>query len=408
MIEQQHNAIGHWELSLKPGVPNHIRSVVENFGHIVITPGVLRGSVDRSTLLANSMYTGLILKHRKKFDLSLELEGANLLTWLGYSETRGPYPSFVGITASSTPTWADIVSTSSSVQMGFFRPIHDATNGIELGTVYGTTTFSGAQGVVGQWPTRHQLSAEGEARQYGAPNTAIEYRVTPAGEFESGNPLTPGFWRRDPEVLLTRDAALVDPALRSLQITDLDVEYDGTTYATEAGAKAADNAAASYSARISDPIQNFTGTSGAKWAVIQNLNDDTADAADRQAAADDLIDYQGESTNLSVSVANHPTLPTFLEPGDYVWIHDPATGLADTANRVRFAGRQIAPVKVRVYGTRWPVMEGRGVYYATNDWQTIHDLGPHMEWEDGDVDIEAGSPVRSKIQLVDTETRRTS
>lgn len=403
MIEQQHNAIGRWELSLAPGLPKHVRSAIENFGHVVITPGPLAGPLDRSALLAASMYTGLVLKHRKRFDLSVEMEGSNLLTWLGYSETRGPYPQFTGLTASGTPLWSDIVSTSSSAQMGFFRPIHDATNGIELGTVYGGTTFSGAQGVVTANVTRWQMSPEGPIQKYGVPSTPIEYRVSPAGVFDTGDPTISGFWRTTPEVILTRGSSLRDQSLLALKITELDVEYDATTYATEAGARAGELGAIAYSSTVSNTIKNFTGTSGARWAVIQQIDVD-ADAADRQAAADSLIDYQGESIAVTVSVESHPTLPTFLEPGDYVWIHDPDTGLEDNTYQVMFAGHRINPSKVRVYGTSWPVTIGRGVYFASNNWQTIIDLAPYMEWESGDTELTVGSPAKSKV--LPTETLR--
>jgi len=254
--------------------------------------------------------------------------------------------------------------------------------------------------------TRDQLSQDGIIRRYGTPDTAIEYRVTPAGVFESGNPGSAGFWRLTPEIIFTRSVSTDESSLRGLQIIDIEVEYDGTTYATEAGAKSSEISDIDYSARVSNPIKNFTGTSGAKWAVIQILNDDTAGPAQRQAAADELIDSQGESTTLTLSVDNHPTFPTICEPGDYVWIYDPDTGLANTGNQVLFAGKRLTPVKVRVYGTRWPVMEGRGVYYANNDWSTIVDLGPYMEWEDGPVDIEAGAPLRAGFQLNDAQFRR--
>lgn len=404
MIEQQHNAPGRWDLATKPGVPTSIRERIENYGHIVITPGVLRGALNRTTLLANSMYTGLVLKHRMRFDLSVRFEGAGLLAWLGYSETRGPYP-VLGVTTAATPTWADFVAVSTPASLGFmgmWHPTNDAVNGLELGAVFGTTTFSGARQVVAHRITRTQLGPDGDAQQAGVPSTSIEHRVTPAGVFESGDPTVPGFWRRDPQVVLTRGTSLTEPDMRSLQITDLDVEYDGTTYATEAGAKAGDSSAITYSARVPNAIKNFTGTSGAKWAVIQTLNDDTATAPIRQAAADQLIGFQGESTNIEVAVASHPTFAEFCEPGDFVWIHDPDTGLTDTGNQITFGGRRINPAKVRVYGARWPVMEGRGVYYASNDWSTIIDLAPHMQWEAGDIKLEVGSPLRSTTQITDT------
>ena len=79
----------------------------------------------------------------------------------------------------------------------------------------------------------------------------------------------------------------------------------------------------------------------------------------------------------------------YVNPGDWVYVHDITAGLYDTSNQVQFRGNTISPVKLRVQGTTWPIMQDMGVYYR--DLNGVYtDLTQYVLYDTSDTIIDVG------------------
>jgi hypothetical protein len=85
----------------------------------------------------------------------------------------------------------------------------------------------------------------------------------------------------------------------------------------------------------------------------------------------------------------------FLEPGDKVYVYEPDIGLYRTVS-IRWAGQDVGAVIRRVLGIDFPILPGMGVYAASNDWATIRDLSPFVEYESRPMRLELGESGRNR------------
>ena len=115
---------------------------------------------------------------------------------------------------------------------------------------------------------------------------------------------------------------------------------------------------------VSTPYRDIHGNDAVITRVVDE-QDDTAGANAAARAQAVLNLFSGTRRQLRLRVDEFDVAGDF-EPGDTVWVYDPAAGVADPAFEVTFRGQTINPVPVRVLGLTWPISAGHSVGFRSS------------------------------------------
>ena len=94
-----------------------------------------------------------------------------------------------------------------------------------------------------------------------------------------------------------------------------------------------------------------------------------------------------------------------LSAGDFIYAFDPDIGFVDSSAdasaekagikyEVTFRGEVINPVKVRVIGLTFPIIDSMGVYFRDKD-GNYTDLSEYVQYESGSAQVELGDVIRT-------------
>jgi hypothetical protein len=86
--------------------------------------------------------------------------------------------------------------------------------------------------------------------------------------------------------------------------------------------------------------------------------------------------------------------------GQFMNVYDPNLNLVDMTRPTRHKGKVIYPLFTQAETVRWSVKQGMGVYLryyevvADTPVPNVVDLTPYVKFEDADVQVEIGQPLR--------------
>lgn len=358
---------GRFDVKFRPDAPRSAASSVALFDQIVVTPTRLDtiGGFTDARVLAAAIYAGVVtVKPRTD-----KITGQGLAWYLGTDDGRGDLiDTAITNTAGSLSTWVTSLCPSS----------------LTVGTVDNTSTST--------LTFTYQFLSRREAFAHMVRSTGAEYRVNPAGTIDAKIATT--LFTNTPTVLFSADAAGSYAGLTGINVTNADPVTDVEDLTTKVivVGKTSDGATvASATATAATSYKDFNGNT---LVMERFVNAPTTPTANLSAYATATIGLYGQ-TRQSFAVSSRTyAAPTLVRPGDWVYVHDPASGLVDTANQVAWDGALITPVKLRCKGYTWPIQAGMGVYARhPGSPATYTDLTDWIAWENTDTRWEIGASI---------------
>lgn len=337
------------------GVSQRILSLVDGVGgHIVVTPGRMPEGTADATLLAAALYTGKIEERPSRG----QIEGKGISAWLGNDDGTSVIETAITNTAASLTTWITAL----------------LVNGITVGTITNTTTYSGTFLYVTYREAIDQVCLA----------TGAEYEVKPNFTINAAAPAT---LFGNPTVVVTRKREGVDGQYRGIEGGLLDQSVSASRQARKivvVGQAGATGSATNGSLLLKDKA-------GSAPTLTRLVDAATEPAANLAGLATATLSLSGVRREFNVS-SSTPGVRNFVRPGNYVYVYDVDSGIYDPANQIMFRGAVISPAKVRVLSLSWPIERGMGVYLRSNAaTPTYTDLSDYVEFDDGDAFWTVGS-----------------
>lgn len=384
MINEAFMALGDWDLRLKPDTPLSIRREVSRGDSIVITSTRAASVSSRSDLLGVARWRGVLLELSED---RTALAGQGMLWYLGSGPGLGQY-----LTVSVLPrTWTTYLSAIDSYSDG-----HGA--GFGWGGLVKQPDYPIPGGL---WPNSGASDDDLpdtvlEILLYLAGVLDVEFYVTPDGKFYSGVAGSSYLFTITPTVIVMRGQSGRDAGLTGLEIADWRVStdiYDSAFYIRVVSSAGVGSA---------DYTSEFHGDASGANTLIRTryyTNTDVDNLTDAGLLVDSLKAKHGPRRTVAVSV-NAYDVGRWLSPGDYLYAYDPIDQLYDDTNKVQYHGMQVCPAKLRLYGMRWPIQQGMGVYRLasfTSDTPQVTDLTDYVEFESGPATLEVDAPPRAAL-----------
>lgn len=323
-------------------------------GHIVVTPGRMPEGTADATMLGLALYTGRITARPSRG----QIEGVGISSWLGNDDGTTVIETAITKSAASLTTWiTDLL-----------------VNGIDVGTITNTTTYS----------STFQYVTYREAIDQVCLATGAEYELRPDFTIDAAAPVT---LFGAPTVVVTRKPEGVDGQYRGIQGGLLDQSVTAGRQARKivvVGEGGATGSATNGSLLLKDR----EGVAPSLTRLVDAASEPSGNLAGLASAT---LSLSGVRREFNVS-STSPGVRNYVRPGSYVYVWDVDSGISDTANQIVFRGEVISPLKVRVLSLSWPIERGMGVYLRSNAATPVYtDLSDHVEYDDGDAFWTVGS-----------------
>lgn len=330
---------GEWGITLAEETPYDVRSLLDFFGHVVITSThVDSRRFSSAAMLSMSRYTGIL---RKRARGRRSIGGIGLEGWLGTPEGRGHTFEVAGLTTQTYAAWVDDIL----VGIGLTESVDPSV----------TDTLEA--NIIGMIPR--------QALDYIDSIYGTEYRVFADGTIRLGMPSFVGFVE-DPTAIALRKGGGRDLDLTGLQALELDMESDVDDWINEVlvYANGEGGSVLSAGASTSSSYRNLTGNTFQMTLVVDSPV--TRSGPDTLLALNELIAHAVTRKAIKLSTDTYD-IGRDVAVGDWIYAYDPDAYLFDTANEVRYRGRILYPATLRVLAYTWPVESGMGVYYRDVD-----------------------------------------
>jgi hypothetical protein len=371
--------LGQWNIGLDvEKMPDKIWKQITKFGHIAIHVGRVDPRVSGDSLLRTSRYTGVVIGQTDD-DSRKSIDGFGINFWLGDSENKG-----------------DIRETL----LAFDPAVSFQDAIIALLPSSGAVVAGTIVDIPEMWGGSHQYKTSGEDIDYVCQTLGAAWRVNGDATLDAG--YESDLFVVNPKTVVMRkmlsdfsDQAMYDmfmKGLSGLSATSSDME-DFTTRVL----LLAQNAEGTSSTATADilpgknPYKDLHGNSVKITRIVQESDTDPANADARAQLQLNRFTSPREALTLSTSTYD---VKGDLAVGDYLWVCDPVMDLVDVANEVRFRGKLINPMKLRLTETTWPIVKGYSVLFRDYNGNWI-DLTDYVEHETGDTQLVVGGYNRS-------------
>jgi hypothetical protein len=366
------NALGSWDITLKPTAPPDLWDAIDFFGHVAFIPGRLDPAQYGDSLLDAARYVGVVRKRdnsgddrrTKVIEQGYELGGVGMAMWLGDDEDKGDL-------------YENAVSPASATFATAVTSLLPASGAVTAGTIHS---------VPGTYSGRHQYETPRKAITYvcetfsASTGQKVNWRVNGDGTLDAG--FETDLFVTDPRCVISRKTAGKDTSGIESVPGAFGVSRDMEDFTTRVVllAEGAGESIATGTADISpglNPYKNIHGGS-LKLTRLASESDTGVTLADTRAALL-LEQYTASQDELVVETDNFYIEGSF-NVGDYVWVWDPNAGLVDPDEEITFRGERLNPIKLQVTEAKWPITEGYTVAYRAAD-GTWYDLTDHVEWD---------------------------
>lgn len=385
--------------------PTEIIESIKEWGHIVITPQEIDvNTLSDSDILSTARYTGIVL-NRSLEEGIVSINGQGLQLYLGdgnakgmvIAESRniGKVRNYKNVTLSEALFNSTVVTNK---PYGIMRDESGNSQAIVQGTVYNpSSTYSGSHFV------QTALAALKEISEF----LNVEYRINPDATIDAGPPanLFVGV-NSDPTTIVVKTGYGEDPNFIGVVPQGLRTEFDATDWVSrvdfigEVGYFDTPTDVAGEANLVSNPYKDLHGNSLKRVALVQEPDIPTAKLNDRATLMLNEMARVKKVLNLDLEQYE---VSGDMQAGDYIFAFDPDIGFVDTTvdaaaesrslYEVTFRGQVITPVKVRVVGITFPIIDGMGVYFRDKD-GNYTDLTQYVEFENGAAQVELGDVIR--------------
>ena len=385
-IQETLNALGQWDLDLKPTIPREHLDALQFFGHVAVVAGRVDPVVYGDSMLTAARYVGVLRSNSLADDArtripndNVKIGGVGMAMWLGDEDNKGAVIENAAVFASGS-TFANVI-----------RGLLPSGGSVTEGTLYS---------VAGTYSGTHQWQSPREAIQYVCDTMSttaipVSWRVNNNGTLDAGP--ESNLFVTTPVCAIVARGAGEDMVLRAIP-GSMDLTSDVEDYTTRVvvlaegiGASVATGAAETAGGSI--PYKDIHGNTVALTRLVSESDTTTTNAATRAALA--LAQYTTPKQDLRLSIQDYDVEGSF-SLGDYVWAYDPDKGLVDTANEIVFRGQRLNPIKLQVTEVSWGVTGDYTVAYrsATGVWT---DLTDHVEINSAGTYVTVGGFARQLV-----------
>lgn len=401
-VTERHLGLGSFTVDLVEDTPADVRRALtlavgattsKAFGLVVVTPQ----RVDQADypppatpattphpLLTAARWAGVLLETDRR---RTQLAGAGLLALLGDEDGAG----HVHIDLADKRAKAQASTLISRLIDGGTLPNVIGSGGAPGDVSFevsplraGTITTGGTSLNIGdQLLTTRQWLEDVSARA-----GRRSYRVRPTGHLDWGPRST--LFGITPRVIVGRLPARHDPKWVTVR-TEADWSESVAGFADQAvgdpGPTEAGSALSPGPVSTSIPSTAFWSpirAAAMRRRVEVPLEDDEV-VADWRTRAGEILDAGRNASVIASKELDGVIEPArALEPGEPIYLWDPAAGLIDTGNAITYAGEQLHPVARYLDAVTWPIVQGMGIFLLYIDQafggvQRVLDLTDYVE-----------------------------
>ena len=249
---------------------------------------------------------------------------------------------------------------------------------------------------------QHYMESAYKALKTISSSVGSEFRMNNDGTLDVGPPsaLFTGHEDNQPTGIIVRRLSGPDPEITGYSGIDLTTEFNAEDYVSRV-----ELIASNYGVEINlgqadakdVPYKDLFGNTLERIQVLSE-NDVPDSMRDIRAEAY-LNEYNKIQKTLNVGLENYDVSGD-IKTGDIIYVYDPDVGFEDTSteaaleNRDRYEityqGQILHPIKIRVMGLSFPIVDTMGVFYRDKD-GNYTDLTDYVEFEAGTTQIEVGA-----------------
>ncbi|MFB7244651.1 fibronectin type III domain-containing protein [Streptomyces populi] len=376
-VQESLNALGQWEIDLKPTIPRETLDALAYFGHVAIIRGRVDPLLYGDNLLRAARYVGVLTGNSFADDArtkipndNIKISGVGMAMWLGDQDGKGS-------------VYENAVTAASATFANTIRALLPSSGAVTEGTLYS---------VAGQYTGTHQWQSPREAIQYvcqtmSTTSIPVSWRVNGDGTLDAGP--ESNLFVTTPTCTIVAAGAGDDMAMRGVP-GSLDLTGDVEDYTTRVVllAEGEGTSIATGSADLS-PATSYKDIHGnpIKLTRLVSESDTTAtNAATRAQLA--LSQYTAPKQDLRLNIQDYDVEGSFAL-GDYVYAYDPDKGLYNPNVEITFRGQRLNPIKLQVTEISWGVTADYTVAYRSAN-GTWYDLTDHIETSDAGTYVTVG------------------
>lgn len=359
-------ALGGWELRLRPDTPKEILDALSFYGHIAVVPGQVDPKQYGDNLLTTARYVGVY--RGKDSQNNYTLKGSGMAFWLGDEDNKG-----------------DVFETAVTLTGATF-----AASVTALLPAGGAVIAGTLNAIAGTYTGKHQWQTPREAITYVTDTFGGEWRVNGNATLDAGT--VAQLYNVSPTALLTprgKGADLLRKALEGRLSMGVDVE-DVTTRVVLLAEGAGDSIATGSANAPATPFKDIRGNAIKATRIVSESGTESTNAAAR--AQLQLNRFVNARRSVELSSGEYDVKGTF-KVGDYLDVYDPENGFYDILREVYWAGDRINPMALRCVEMTWPIPDGWTVAFRDINGLWI-DLSRYYIGEGGDTTIVVGELAR--------------
>lgn len=381
MIETVHQAPGSFDLALDDP-PEEIKALTSRaFAALIVTPAPIDhpDKIAVADLLSLASYTGIVTG-RSKDRTQISGYGPAWLLTLAKAAASASVTSRPFYNGSNT-SW---------IRNNVLRLGSSENNGLTVGTI-ASSAAGGKTGKVQAGATPLSILND-VCRRF-----SREWRINPDGTLDAAARATLWPSTTTPTVVATPIGGNRDLNIVGLPAVAFDERDDWDDYTTTVTVNDADETHTGSDTLGSTPYVNpFTASAIVSRRVVTSSTSDTnADCA--VVATQQLGRFDQPQRDITLDTDAY-SISDDVQAGDTIYVYDVENDLYNTANKVTFGGQVIYPQTVRVQGVRDNCSSEKGYYLRSwnGSAQKLHDLTPHVAFEDHKVTLDLGEPRRRR------------
>jgi hypothetical protein len=342
-------ALGGWQLRLRPDTPRELLAALSFYGHIAVVPGQLDPVQYGDSLLTTARYVGVY--RGKDSQDSFTLKGSGMAFWLGDEDDKG-----------------DVLETAVVLTGATF-----AASITALLPAGGAVTAGTINAIAGLYTGKHQWETPRQAITYVTDTYNGEWRVNGNATLDAGT--VAQLYNTNPVAILTprgKGADLLRKALAGKLAMGVDVE-DTTTRVVLLAEGSGDAIATGTADAVGVPYKDLHGNTLRAVRVVSESGTESGNATAR--AQLQLNRFLNPRRSAQLTSSEYDIKGTFVV-GDYIEVYDPANGFYDVNREVYWEGDRINPMALRCVEMTWPIPDGwtvgfrdiNGVWFDLSRW----------------------------------------
>jgi hypothetical protein len=365
-------ALGGWELRLRPDTPREILDALTFYGHIAVIPGQVDPKQYGDNLLSTARYVGVY--RGKDSQTGYTLKGSGMAFWLGDEDDKG-----------------DVFETAVTLTGATFAASLTALLPAGGAVIAGTLNA-----IAGTYTGKHQWETPRQAITYVTDTFGGEWRVNGNATLDAGT--VAQLYNVTPTALVTprgKGADLLRKALEGRLSMGVDVE-DVTTRVVLLAEGSGESIATGSANAPATPFKDIRGNAIKATRIVSESGTESTNAAAR--AQLQLNRFVNARRSVELSSGEYDVKGTF-KVGDYLDVYDPENGFYDILREVYWAGDRINPMALRCVEMTWPIPDGWTVAFRDINGVWI-DLSRYYVGEGGDTTIVVGELARGLSSVI--------